>query len=193
MRQEWYGQIIDGHLGGYVPGGDPDTYYPILWRALVEERGIRSVLDVGCGDGRGAMANFEMLGCEVMGIDGIPQDNPRILHVDYTEGPSLLVGSFDMVWCCEFVEHVEGEHIQNFLADFTLAPLVLMTHAVPGQPGHHHVNCRPSDYWEGWMKTIGYDLDVPLTAICRSLAKQEPIPGPSNYFARTGMAFRRTQ
>ena len=26
--------VQDGHLGGFVQGGDPDTYDPIVWQKL---------------------------------------------------------------------------------------------------------------------------------------------------------------
>ena len=53
--------VSEGHLGGYisarhprseelgVQNGDPATYTPDLWRWLVEELGVASVLDIGCG------------------------------------------------------------------------------------------------------------------------------------------------
>ena len=43
--------VRDGHLGGYIQGGDPGTWCPHLWSWIVKEFEIRSVLDVGCGEG----------------------------------------------------------------------------------------------------------------------------------------------
>lgn len=190
-----HGQVVAGHLGGYVPGGDPNTTYPILWRWLVENLGVRSVLDVGCGDGLGALAYFhDTLGIEAQGIDGIPpeQPNPWIWVHDYATGPlgptSRDDDGWDLVWSAEFVEHVEERYVPNFLADFARAPLVLMTHAIPGQGGHHHVNCRTGDYWIGALAAIGYRLDPGLTETTRALAVS---PGSYSYYAATGLAFRR--
>jgi hypothetical protein len=188
-----HGQVVAGHLGGYVPGGGPNTTYPDLWRWLVENLGVRSVLDVGCGDGKGALDAFAALGCDVLGIDGIPQDDERIETHDFATGPwkvrgNRIEGAYDLVWSAEFVEHVDERYVPNFLDTFTAAPLVLMTHAVPGQGGHHHVNCRTEDYWIGALAAIGYRLDASLSATTRLLATS---PGSYSYYAATGLAFRR--
>ena len=34
-----------------------------------------------------------------------------------------------------------------------------MTHALPGQPGHHHVNCQPIEYWVAVMQAFGFETD----------------------------------
>jgi hypothetical protein len=51
------------HLGGYVEGGDPATYYPDLWKWFVETLMVRSVIDVGCGDGVALKYFRDTLGC----------------------------------------------------------------------------------------------------------------------------------
>lgn len=182
--------VTEGHLGGYVVGGDDATYYPELWAWLVHSLNISSVLDVGCGEGH-ALQCFRNLGCTVLGIDGIPQPDPAIMTHDFTEGipPLKDMGFYDLVWCCEFVEHVEQRYIANFLRVFKLAPLVVMTHADVGQQGYHHVNCKPPTYWMGVMAAIGYHLDGALTQACRAHASRNR--SPYNHFVRSGLVFRR--
>jgi hypothetical protein len=184
--------VMDGHLGGYVEGGDPATQYPDMWAVLVETLGIESVIDVGCGDGV-ALRCFRGLGCRVMGVDGIPQDDPDIITHDYTVGPADMYATgnadFDLAWSCEFVEHVEERYVPNFLATFACARYVLMTHAEPGQQGYHHVNCQPADYWKGALAAIGYQYDETLTSKARRLAGLNL--NPYNHFRRAGLAFRR--
>lgn len=194
-----HGMMVDEshpHLGGFVPGGDPATFYPGLWEWLVSEHDVRSVIDVGCGDGV-ALRWFREHGCRVLGIDGIPQDDPDIVTRDYTERiPTLSftdrLGAFsdwDLAWSCEFVEHVEEQHIPNFVATFQCARMVLMTHAEPGQAGWHHVNCQPADYWKGVLSAAGFDFDETLTEAAREMAGMNP--DPYNHFKRSGLAFRR--
>ena len=48
----------------------------------------------------------------------------------------------DMVWCCEFVEHVEKQYEDNWLSLMQKAKYVFVTYSEPGKPGHHHVNCE---------------------------------------------------
>jgi SAM-dependent methyltransferase len=188
------GELVQrGHLGGYVAGGDPATWFPDLWDWLVRWEGVESVLDVGCGDGQ-ALGYFRKLGCDVLGIDGVPQPDPDILQHDYEDGPLELgdlvpAGHFDLCWCCEFVEHVEERYIPNFLATFRAARLLLMTHAEPGQAGYHHVNCRDSGYWIRTLEGDGWEFDGVLTKAARELASFNR--DPWNHFARSGLAFRR--
>jgi hypothetical protein len=37
------------HLGGYIEGGDAETFTPDVWGWVCLEKGIRSVMDIGCG------------------------------------------------------------------------------------------------------------------------------------------------
>ena len=176
-------------LGGSCEGGDPATYYPELWNWLVKDRGVQSVIDVGCGEGI-AVKYFSSLGCVVRGIEGIKQKHLSITEHDYTTGPFKLPAwarPFDLCWSCEFVEHVEEEYVPNFLATFMCAKMVMMTHAWPNQDGYHHVNCQTPDYWKGAMAAIGYRYDYTLTQIARAYAGFNK--NPWNHFERSGMAF----
>lgn len=175
------------HLGGYIPGGDPATHYPDLWEWLVHE-GVKSVLDIGCGEGL-ALKFFGQLGCRVLGVDGVEQDDPSIICHDYTQGPLVIPDPFDLVWTCEFVEHVEEQYVPNFVTTFKAANAVLMTHAEPGQPGYHHVNCQPAEYWIATMKEAGYRFDEDFTRQARELAAINSFP--INHFSRSGLAFVR--
>lgn len=181
--------VGDGHLGGYIRGGDDATLYPDLWRWLVDTHGVHTVIDVGCGEGHSTEA-FRGLGCHVLPIDGMPQpDVALFVQHDYTTFPFVPAARYDLAWVCEFVEHVHEVYEQNWLATVRAAELVLMTHAEPGQPGWHHVNCRPATYWVARMRESGYDLDALLTANARHMAASNP--SPWNHFARSGLAFRR--
>lgn len=176
------------HLGGYTVGGDPATWYPDLWNWLFHEEHVQSMLDVGCGEGHTLRFFRDELGCAVAGVDGIAQQEASVVVHDYTEGPLEMVPA-DLVWCCEFVEHVEERYIPNFLATFKAAPLVLITHAEPGQQGHHHVNCKPPVYWVGVMAAVGYEIDERLTSLSRVIASLNT--HPMNHYVRSGIAFRR--
>lgn len=179
------------HLGGFIQGGDPATYFPDLWRWLVEKQDVRSVIDVGCGEGH-ALSMFRDLGCAVLGIEGVWQEDPSIIQHDYTQGPWLMdvhVEPADLIWCCEYVEHVEERYVPNFLETFKCGKLVLMTHAEPGQAGWHHVNTQLSSYWIGVLAAIGYSLDRDLTLEARRFAALNT--DPHNHFVRSGLAFER--
>ena len=79
-------------------------------------------------------------------------------------------GKFDLIWCCEFVEHVEKKYINNFLNDFKTGKNIAMTFAIPGQEGYHHVNCQLGEYWIKKIKKIGFELNKKFTNKLREMA-----------------------
>lgn len=192
-----------GHLGGYIrstaeyPNGDPATYCPALWDWLCEKYKPEKVFDVGCGEGHAVRYFSEKPGVFAIGIDGCQEvlqtkvkEICLLLH-DYTEGPlpvSVLMpeftGTLDLIWCCEFVEHIEEKYAENFLQTFDLAKVVAMTHAFPGQPGHHHCNCQPPDYWIDLMAKRGFYCDGKLSFESRLLV-------PGTHWERSGLIFTK--
>lgn len=177
---------MTNHLGGYVPGGDEATWFPDLWEWAVKEFDVRFVLDIGCGEGHSTRF-FKKLGCQADGIDGAMSYPPIILQHDYTKGPYLPHIVYDMVWCCEFLEHVEEKYLPYVVPSFLNARIVMITHAEPGQAGHHHVNCREPEYWKGFFAGIGYTFQPGLTLVARAQAAINP--SPWNHFVRSGMVF----
>jgi SAM-dependent methyltransferase len=184
-------------LGGYsissdaFPHSDPLTWYPELWEWACNTLHIRSVLDVGCGEGHSA-AYFKKLGCEVLGVDGSAEamKNSRIPehHVmhDFEESPFIPQKTYDLVWSCEFVEHVDKDKVDNILKTFSFSDKYLMiTFAVPGQLGWHHVNLQPAEYWIKKMLGIGFGINLGLTLTGRRMAG-------AGHFAQKGLIFTRS-
>ena len=195
--------VLEGHLGGFFSEGDGGTYYPVMWSHLVKKYSIRSVLDVGCGRGYSVLF-FKSLGCAVKGIDGSKEAAETQLIgrdfvlTDYTLGPAPIEESFDLAWSCEFVEHVEEKFMGNYLQDFCRARFLAMTFAGPGQPGHHHVNCRPAEYWIRVLHAHGFDYLPEDAAEMRELAKQDMEKNDREtdkrfvyHFIHRGLVFRR--
>jgi SAM-dependent methyltransferase len=190
--------VKDGHLGGYIPGGDPGTWCPALWTWAIERFRVRSMLDVGCGEGHSARY-FQARGCAVLGVEGCSRalaDSVipgRVAAHDFTRGPFIPPQPFDLVWSCEFLEHVASRYEPNILATFAhAAKVILVTHAFPRQKdGYHHVNCRPSSYWIGRIESLGFTCHVPLTLEARTITLRD-FSGV-NHFARSGLVFVRSR
>ena len=175
-----YGIEREAHLGGYIIGltdhGDPNTFATEVWDWMIQN-GVKSVLDVGCGEGF-STKYFIDKGLEAMGVEGgenayqnSPVKRHLVLH-DYTKGPFITQKVYDAVWCCEFVEHVEERYAENFLLTFDCAKTVFLTHAVPGQQGYHHVNCQPAEYWIQKMKSRGFNVNLATSAMLRSITQK---------------------
>jgi SAM-dependent methyltransferase len=181
--------LIDGgHLGGNAWGGDPFTFEPRLWRHLVDRFQIRTVLDVGCGQGH-AMLEFSRLGCWCVGVDGWGPNArfltmPIITH-DLTANP-LRVSNIDLVWSCEVAEHIEKEYVDNFVATLACGRYIAMTFCPPGGKGHHHVNCQPEEYWIDLVVGAGYRYMRKAVLAAREAATHE-------YFSDRGLLFERTK
>lgn len=149
------------HLGGsegetHVDEGTLDF--------IIRAAGITSMVDVGCGPG-GMVSLALSKGLKAAGVDGdftLQRNVPVHLH-DFTTGHVDLKRVYDLCWCVEFVEHVEEKYMDNYMKVFQQCRFVLMTHAFPGQGGHHHVNERPSQYWIDKMAEAGFVFELEMT------------------------------
>jgi SAM-dependent methyltransferase len=187
--------MCEGHLGGYFAGGDPATHCPHFWSWLVSRLQVRSMLDVGCGEGW-AVKYFAELGCDAAGVDGSSTavENTvacgRVACHDLCTGPYLPGRTYDLVWSSEFVEHIEEAYLAHVLGTLNLAERYLvLTHAFPGQKGHHHVNCQTSAYWIALIEGLGFRFEYALTLQARRITRRDYFG--VNHFARSGLIFSR--
>ena len=89
-----------------------------------------------------------------------------------------------MIWCCEFLEHVDEKFLPNVLETFKSADLLALTAALPGQDGHNHVNCQPLEYWIDALAGAGFRIDVESTKATRAMVSSEM------FYRHTGMIYR---
>jgi len=179
------GDSTDEHLGGcnYTdPMGDPATWAPEVWDAIIDEFKIKSVLDVGCGYGY-STRYFMNKGLVATGVEGyVPaiENNKAKDHVifhDYATGAYIPDKPYDLCWSCEFVEHVEEKYMLNFLTTFQACRVVAMTFARPGQSGHHHVNEQSQEYWVQHVQRLGYKFCEEFSMQMRKLVDAGPHGG----------------
>ena len=103
------------HLGGHNWRTHTDTFVLDHYKV----KGAKSFLDIGCGVG-GMVYKALDQGYDAYGIDGdfrLERDKPdNFILQDFTKGPAKCSKkSFDLVWSCEFVEHVEQKYVDNFM------------------------------------------------------------------------------
>jgi hypothetical protein len=178
----------DPALGGNIHHGDPFAFAPAVWDYLMDRFAVASILDVGSGLGHCA-AYCARKGRYVIAIDGLEENvahaaHPTILH-DLRKGP--FVARVDLVHCQEVVEHIEERYVDNLIATLACGQVVAMTHALPNQPGHHHVNCQPAEYWIALMQRAGYAQFAADTERVRALARS----CGAAFFAASGLVFAR--
>lgn len=177
--------MLPQHLGGHLNRTHTDAGILTYFR---DQLGVRSMLDVGCGPG-GQVLLAQQLGLEAHGIDGDDQvprpPGPWIMH-DYTLGSSGLELQVDLVWSCEFVEHVEACYSDNFLQDFDRGQWICMSYAPPGYAGHHHVNCQPQDYWITKIESRGYRFREDITRQVRQASSMH-----KKFMRKRGLVFEK--
>jgi SAM-dependent methyltransferase len=165
-------------LGGNILGGDPNTWCPELWDFLIDKFSPRSVCDVGCGEGY-LINYFFSKGITVRGIDGldsnrltgpIPVRDKIITHDFIYPYPYASQEKYDMVISCEFVEHVHEQYCINYFDVFRSGRILAFTHAMPGQPGHNHVNCRDDRYWIEMMSILKFKYLEDISKKARGLS-----------------------
>ncbi len=175
-------RTLPPHLGGHFGNTNMDE---ATLDYLIARFDVRSMLDVGCGPG-GMVDAARRKGLHTWGIDGDPfMERPDVIIHDYATGPFPVQGRvFDLIWCTEFVEHVERQYEENYLATFDAGRVLFLTAAPPGFPGWHHVNCQIEGYWHVRMATHGWHLDTEATAWVRA-------NGAHIFSQRQGLVFVR--
>jgi cyclopropane fatty-acyl-phospholipid synthase-like methyltransferase len=161
---------IPYHLGGHLNRTHIDEG---LLNWAIKNLKVQSFLDIGCGPG-GMVEVAHSKNLDALGIDGdyslsrFNKDN-FIIH-DYTVSPLKLNKIYDLVWSCEFVEHVEEKYLPNFLETFKFGKYIIMTFAPPETPGHHHVNCQDETYWISKFNNLGFVYNKKITEEIRNVS-----------------------
>lgn len=165
--------MTEPHLGGAIETGDSNTIMPDVWGYLLVKYAPTTVLDLGCGFGH-ALEWFKKNGlCNIVGVEGWDEAIAKsvvpeaIVKHDFSKGPAPIGTPFDLVWSAEFLEHVDEKYLPNVMAAMHLGRYACVTHAEPGQYGHHHVNCQTTDYWIDVFHQYGFHHMAEETQLLR--------------------------
>lgn len=148
----------------------------------------RSFLDIGCGPG-GMLELATARGMVAEGIDADPTldySGLSVIQHDFTLGPVNVRQAFDLGWCVEVLEHVEERFLPNLWSAFVVCKRLWITHALPGQHGWHHVNCRPPEYWRAVLAGWGFAVNDQVTRRIRAASSMR-----EDYARRTGLLIER--
>lgn len=176
---------LPGHLGGHQNETHIDEG---ALGVFIDKFDIKSYLDIGCGPG-GMVELAHSKGLHSMGIDGDftlerPDSLRYFLH-DYTKGPADIGDElWDLGWSCEFLEHVEERYMDYYMDTFMKCKRIIITHAFPGQGGHHHVNEQDPNYWFQQFGRRGFLLDMVTTDEVRKASTMQ-----QRYIRTSGMVF----
>ena len=148
-----------------------------------------SVLDLGCGPGQYTKFFLDN-NIESEGFDGNPNTytiSEGLCNVaDLTQIHDF--NQKDWVLSLEVGEHIpkEYEHIfiQNLIKHAKQG--IILSWAVPGQPGDGHVNCQSNDYVISLMKENGFSLNTKTSLELREASELW-------WFKNTLMVFRKDE
>jgi SAM-dependent methyltransferase len=154
---------------------------------------VRSVVDVGCGEGAW-LAAFRKFGVDdVLGVDRdyvdrnllqVPQD--RFQSADLSK-PLSLPRTFDLAVSLEVAEHLPANCASRFVESLIrLAPVVLFSAAIPFQGGTQHLNEQWPDNWAELFKEHGY---VAVDFIRKRVWQDETVEW---WYAQNALLFVRT-
>ena len=184
MTYQFASNIDSPHVGGNILEGDPNTFAPSVWDYLIRRFSLTSVLDLGSGMGYSAKY-FYNHGLQVLAVDGMEENclgavYPTV-HIDLTK--SKVLANVDLVHCQEVVEHIEEKYLDNLLSSLACGKFIVMTNALPGQGGYHHVNEQPTGYWVDHLRNYRYEVLLDDTNRIRKLAEQDG----AVYLSKTGL------
>jgi hypothetical protein len=191
--------VDENHLGGFIIENDPATFTPKLWEYLCKNYNIKTIIDVGCGMGY-AIKEFLKYSEDVIGIDGseyVKNNSPmnqNIIFHDFTKQKFIPHKIYDLIWSCEFLEHVEEKYMDNYFSVFIKSKYCAVTYADKGQSGHHHINCQDKTYWLNKFKNYGFTFLEKDTENLKDKAYEDGlIYNPlykDNHFYNRGLFFK---
>jgi 2-polyprenyl-3-methyl-5-hydroxy-6-metoxy-1,4-benzoquinol methylase len=180
-RPELYEKIKDN---GY-------NYAKIIIPELQKFFSVKSVIDIGCGGGSFLHGCIDDGITDVLGIDGehvrgnLQIDIKNFMPVDL-EKPFTTFKIFDLCVSLEV-----GEHLNECFSDTFIDTIcrhsnnVLFSAAQVGQPGIHHVNNQPLEYWQKKFESRGY---MHIEAVSNWIRNNRNI---YHWYRRNSMLFRQ--
>jgi SAM-dependent methyltransferase len=167
-------ELYDGHYYDHVVDPLMLASADAIARSIKGEFEPRSVIDVGCGTGA-LMLSLERLGISCLGFDRASASLARCAQrgVDARrldiEQDAFPTDRADLVVSTEVAEHLPESTADRFVELLTtLAPVAVVTAALPDSRGKDHVNEQPNEYWIAKFGARGFAYDRELAMRLRA-------------------------
>lgn len=147
----------------------------------------KKIIDFGCGNGA-YVNHLSNCGFDIAGIEG---DAATVTHTEKVIEQDLAqpfeVDGYNSI-CLEVGEHLPEQYLKTFLNNLAnnTKGILILSWAIPGQDGYHHISCRHNIWVINEMAKRG--MNVNLKA---SLAIREVIEERLSYFKNTLLIFER--
>jgi len=179
VDRKFYGGAGDKpHLGGFTEM-DNMGISPAVWKHMIQDLGVHSLIDVGCGRGISTLW-FLLHGVDVLCAEGshdavmksmLPDPSKQIVEHDFSRGPWWPEKTYDAVWSVEFLEHVSVQFHFNYISAFRKAALLFVTSSRNG--GWHHTEVHQDEWWIQKYESYGFRYSPSLTDAVRRIASKE--------------------
>lgn len=194
-QRKIYGGVGDKkHLGGFTEM-DVQGISPTVWKHMIQDYGVHSLMDVGCGRGISTLW-FLTHGVDILCVEGshdaveksmLPDVSTQVVEHDYSRGPYWPAKTYDAVWSVEFLEHVNLQFHFNYIQTFRKAALIFATSSRWG--GWHHTEVHADEWWIRKYEAYGFRYSESMTKEIRELASKESgmkltAPNGENYRAQ---------
>ena len=152
-----------------------------------------SVYDLGCGAGDYSKC-FKRAGIDIECYDGSPHaakmSNDLCATLDLAHPADLEPR--DWVLSLEVGEHIPKDYEKPYIDNLTKLANngIVLSWAVPEQPGFGHVNCQTNDYIISELQSRGFEHDIALQKQLRDSANGDQ---GFWYFTNTLMGFRKIE
>jgi len=176
LRSNYGGHGDKKHLGGFAQM-DVGGINPAAWKHMIEDIGVKSFMDIGCGRGF-STSWFAFHGVDVICAEGshdavtqsvLPDPSTQVVEHDFSRGPWWPEKTYDVAWSVEFLEHVNLQFHYNYVTAFRKAALLFVT-ASTGS-GWHHVEIHSNEWWIRKYESYGFKYDDELTQQVRGWAR----------------------
>jgi SAM-dependent methyltransferase len=151
----------------------------IIVPLVLQKLTVRSVIDVGCGDGTWLSVFSKSGVSEILGIDGVYvqsdtlQIPARFFEARDLSRPFTLPRTFDLAVSLEVAEHLPRDSAASFVESLTrLAPVVLFSAAIPQQGGNGHINEQWPEIWASHFQSHNF---LPIDLIRKQVWQNDAV------------------
>ncbi len=152
----------DNKFYDYINIGSASSARVILPK-LLSQLDVKSVLDVGCGQGAWLSIWQELGVSDIIGIDGEYVNREKLLigkeqFVGYDLSKSIkLDRKFDLVQSLEVAEHIPEQYSKEFVSNLVRhGDIILFSAAAKGQGGDEHINEQDYEFWRAIFAEFDY-------------------------------------
>lgn len=121
------------------------------------------------------------------GAEGIEQASSGVVQFKDLAISNAQIDKYDFLISIEVGEHIPKQYENNFLNNIlkTNASYILLSWAIPGQNGFHHVNNRPNSYIKSVMSEHGYKNDMIFETYLREVVQLKYLKNTLMFFTKT--------